>query len=671
MEARWELEWEGEEPEGAGIPLSRFSKRLPDVEAYRHQVETAEAFENGHVLLTAGMGAGKTEAALAAIEHERTFPAVFVYPTKALARDQAERMIRYGYDVVIADGDHPGWRARIQEAEIVVTNPQMIWIHARRGLQFWEFLTDVARCLVWDEVHFYGPRQVNLLLGIVRALRDRRHLFMSGTVGHPDSFCGEVERATGETCTHVRGRGKMAPRKFVVRNTAKMADLLEDITRYVREDSKTLVFFRTRAQAEHAYQVLCRRYGLEGYVTLHHGALPRDERRRAEREFKRGRASVMITVKTLEVGIDVGSVTRVVHYGIPDRVSDFWQREGRAGRRGQEAESVIYPADPWTSFVTRTPRRFREAYLEGKVERILAYAQSHLAAPPESNPTESFYGEKDAYRVVREDNPRAVLRDQVDPEDVPRAWAPGCAFRAAGEIWVVSGPPDRETLMIPAVPAEEYDPTVAQLIEEGWWTYPRIEVYAEGEEECGIGYVELRWTDTVLSPPPDEPERPILLEHGDITIRVKAYYIRLEDPDLRRRVGADSAEHAVHALNYALKLKHGVPLSLLNHYVHRPVESLIPEESDREAFLLIYESPPAVMPLLEWESAVEEAIILARKENPRNLRLPRCPWPKEDVVTFESLIERYLLGILQLAEKLREREGLPDGVEGRQPKCGV
>ncbi|WP_457614779.1 helicase-related protein [Methanopyrus sp.] len=664
MGALWELEWEGEEPEGAGVPLSRFSKRLPDVEAYKHQVETAEAFEDGHVLLTAGMGAGKTEAALAAIEHERAFPAVFVYPTKALARDQAERMIRYGYDVVIADGDHPGWPAKIWEAEIVVTNPQMVWIHARRGLKFWGFLTEAARCFVWDEVHFYGPRQVNLLLGIVRALQDRRHLFMSGTVGHPHSFCSEVRRATGETCTHVRGKGRMAPRRFVVRDTAKMSVLLEELSRYAQEDAKTLVFLRSRAQAEHVYQVLCRRYGLEDRVSLHHGALPRDERRRAEREFKRGRASVMITVKTLEVGIDVGSVTRVVHYGVPDRVSDFWQREGRAGRRGQKAESVIYPADPWTSFVVRTPRRFREAYLEGKVERILAYARSHLAAPPESNPAESFYGEKDVYRVVREDNPRIVLRDQVDPEDVPRAWAPGCAFRTGGEIWIVSGPPDRENLMIPAVPVEEYDPTVAQLIEEGWWTYPRIEIYAEGDEECGIGYVEIRWTDTVLSPPPNDPGRPIVLEHGDITTRVKAYYVRLEDPNLRRRIGADSAEYAVHALSYALKLKHGVPLSLMDHYVHKPVESLIPEDSDRNAFLLIYESPPAVMPLLEWRSAVREATKLAKREAPRNLRLPCCPWPGDDVKTVESLIRRYLAGILRLVTKLREKEGLSDLDEG-------
>ncbi|WP_456466283.1 helicase-related protein [Methanopyrus sp.] len=658
---RWRLSWEGERPERADVELSEFSPRLPDAPAYTHQVETVERLREANVLLTAGMGAGKTEAALAAVEHLGLKPAVFVYPTKALARDQAERMIEYGFHVVIADGDHPGWRSRIDDAELVLTNPQMIWVHAQEGLDFWRFLKDRAACVVWDEVHFYDPRQANLLLGIVRALRDRRHLFMSGTVGHPDRFCREVERATGVPCAHVRGRGKMAPRTFRALDSGSLKDLIREVAECAERGEKTLVFLRSRAQVEHTYQVLRRRFGLEDRVTIHHGALPREERWRSERAFK-SHVPVMLTVKTLEVGIDIGSVSRVIHYGLPEKVSDFWQREGRAGRRGQPAESLIFPADPWTRFVTSSPTRFRRAYLEGQVERILADHRSPTSAPPDKNPSRSFYGEKEVYRVVRADDPRRLLKDQLDPEDVPRSWAPGCAFRYRGDVWIVVGPPDEERRTIPALPAEEYDPSVRQLIDEGWWPYPRIEIEAEAREGedpegCGLGHVKIRWTDTVLVPPPDVPDQPILLESGDLTVRIRAFYVRLHDPRLRSSRRASSAELAIHALTYALKLVSGAPLNLIDHYVHESAYAELPEGEIRSAaYMLLYEAPPAVMPLLEWERAALKAEQLIEREAPENLRLPRCPWPsRSDPDPSPRLARQYLHAVLERIQTLRER----------------
>ena len=44
--------------------------------------------------------------------------------------------------------DHPGWRSRIDDAELVLTNPQMIWVHAQEGLDFWRFLKDRAACCI-------------------------------------------------------------------------------------------------------------------------------------------------------------------------------------------------------------------------------------------------------------------------------------------------------------------------------------------------------------------------------------------------------------------------------------------------------------------------------------------------------------------------------------------
>ncbi|MHC1580187.1 MAG: hypothetical protein ACXQTC_00670, partial [Methanopyraceae archaeon] len=301
--------------------------------------------------------------------------------------------------------------------------------------------------------------------------------------------------------------------------------------------------------------------------------------------------------------------------------------------------------------------RFRRAYLEGQVERILADHRSPVSAPPAENPAQSFYGERETYRVVREDDPRRVLRDQLDPEDVPRSWAPGCAFRYRGDIWIVTGPPDEESRSIPALPVDEYDPSVRQLIEEGWWPYPRIEITAEeGPEDCGLGHIRLRWTATALVPPPDQRERPIILETGELSVRVRAFYVRLTDPGLGSSKRVSSAELALHALTYALKMVAGAPLTLVGHYVHAPVYAELPEEdAERPPYLLLYESPPAVMPLLEWDDVVREARRLLEREEPSNLRLPHCSWPSGAPEPSTRLAEHYLAVVYDLIKKLRER----------------
>ncbi len=274
MGPAWTFERSGERPEPAGVPLSRFCSRLP-YEAYVHQVETVEAFREGYnVLLVAGTGAGKTEAALAAAWEECFI--LFVYPTKSLAKDQRKRFKGYGIKVVIADRDHPEWRKKIDHAEVILTNPHMLWVHARRGLPLWRFVVSSVGAIVWDEVHFYDPRQVNKLLGLAKALRHVPQIFMSATVGKPERLAREIERATRRRTVLVRGWGTSAPRVYKAFDRTAEEGLLAMLADFTSDPRvRTIVYARGRSQAERL-------------------------------------------ARNLRVGIDVGQVGRIVHLGLSE-----------------------------------------------------------------------------------------------------------------------------------------------------------------------------------------------------------------------------------------------------------------------------------------------------------------------------------------------------------------
>jgi len=57
--------------------------------------------------------------------------------------------------------------------------------------------------------------------------------------------------------------------------------------------------------------------------------------RRYEREFKAGRINILSCSTTMEMGVDIGSVSSVMMTNVPPSIANYRQRVGRVGRRGQ------------------------------------------------------------------------------------------------------------------------------------------------------------------------------------------------------------------------------------------------------------------------------------------------------------------------------------------------
>jgi ATP-dependent Lhr-like helicase len=104
---------------------------------------------------------------------------------------------------------------------------------------------------------------------------------------------------------------------------------------------KRLVFCDSRSRVEKLANRL-RDAGVETHVS--HSSLSLDERHRAETAFAQSSNCVIVSTSTLELGIDVGDLDRVIQIDSPTTTSSFLQRLGRTGRRSNNSRNCLFLA---------------------------------------------------------------------------------------------------------------------------------------------------------------------------------------------------------------------------------------------------------------------------------------------------------------------------------------
>jgi len=107
----------------------------------------------------------------------------------------------------------------------------------------------------------------------------------------------------------------------------------------LHQGEKRLVFVDSRRQAEELGAAL-RGRGIETYLS--HSSLSAAERRRSEEAFGEARDTVIVATSTLELGIDVGDLDRVIQIGSTRTVASFLQRLGRTGRRAGTVRNCLF-----------------------------------------------------------------------------------------------------------------------------------------------------------------------------------------------------------------------------------------------------------------------------------------------------------------------------------------
>lgn len=151
------------------------------------------------------------------------------------------------------------------------------------------------------------------------------------------------------------------------------------------KDKKSLVFANSREETEYLCATLrqiAKARGEQDVFLIHHGNLSASIREEAEAKMKdEDMFAVTCATVTMELGIDIGRLERVLQSQAPNSVTGFLQRLGRSGRRGEPPEMmmVFREEDPLPN--TPLPQLIPWELLRG-IAIIQLYIEERFIEPP-------------------------------------------------------------------------------------------------------------------------------------------------------------------------------------------------------------------------------------------------------------------------------------------------
>ena len=310
-------------------------------------------YEGYNTLIMAPTGYGKTEAALlpilARIIEEPVEPLAILYitPLKSLINDLKKRIEwwaeQLGLVVARKHGDVSSSErsARLKRVpHILLTTPEGFKIDLDWASQFRRYYKNV-RWVIVDEVHELVSNkrgiQLSLLLERLKAYsgRDFQRIALSATLGNPEEVAnlmfGSSKRP--RKIVSVKAKRAIELNVDVLGDVSNEDDFWKVAAKKVLEhvEPPTLVFVNTRYAAERLHEELSKVKDLK--VAVHHSSISKEIRQQIEEELREGKLDVVVATKTLELGIDISELKKVILFRPPGSVSAVLQRVGRAGHK--------------------------------------------------------------------------------------------------------------------------------------------------------------------------------------------------------------------------------------------------------------------------------------------------------------------------------------------------
>ena len=352
---------------------------------YRHQAEAIVHAQAGvHTILATGTASGKSLAyqvpVLDALVADDTATALYLSPTKALARDQLRAIRDFRIPQVraaVVDGDTAGPErdAIRRTANWILTNPDLLHHSMLPGHRHWADFLHRLQFVVVDEAHVargvFGSH-VALVLRRLRRLLERYDadpvfILASATVGNPGEHAA---RLVGDQVEEVSRDGSargpldlgLWQPPFDDREEGRRRSLLGEVgdllASFVAAGTQTLVFTGSRKAAEVIAANARSRIAddLAGGIRAYRAGYLASERRALEEGLRSGEVRGLVSTSALEVGIDIAGLDAVVLAGYPGTVASMWQRLGRAGRGEEAAVGVLVASEnPMDQYLVHHP----------------------------------------------------------------------------------------------------------------------------------------------------------------------------------------------------------------------------------------------------------------------------------------------------------------------------
>ena len=350
------------------------------------QIAAAETlFETeNNLLLTSSTASGKTEAAFFPILTDlyenppSSIGVLYIAPLKSLINDQFYRIEELLDETDIRVTHWHGDVAQSKKRKLLekpsgilqITPESLEAMLINRHNDIKRLFGDL-RYVVLDEVHtLTGTDRGNQILCQLSRIeqvigRSPRRVGLSATVGDPETVALWLSAGT-KRLTDVpvfdneKIRWRLGMEHFYIQNSSfsqspdvdekkKASKATLDAGYEYAYDcvtgQKSLVFSNSREETEYVCATLrqiAKKRGERDIFLIHHGNLSAALREEAEMKMKNEEThAVTCATVTLELGVDIGRLERILQIDSPHSVSAFLQRLGRSGRRGQPPEMMF------------------------------------------------------------------------------------------------------------------------------------------------------------------------------------------------------------------------------------------------------------------------------------------------------------------------------------------
>lgn len=336
------------------------------------------------LLLTSSTASGKTEAAFFPIITElyynppTSIGVLYIAPLKSLINDQFERidtlLQESGIKVTHWHGDvaasHKKKLLAKPEGILQITPESLEAMLINRSNDIPRLFGDL-RYVVIDEIHtLMGSDRGNQIICQLSRIskligHSPRRIGLSATVGEPKTAADWLSSGSGRK-TDIPAfeaesiRWRLGLEHFFIHNKSldqsgknEKGDIADNSAaldagyEYMYDcvkEKKSIVFSNSREDTEYVCATLrqiAAKRGERDIFLIHHGNLSASLREEAEMKMRDNDIhAVTCATVTMELGIDIGKLERIVQNDAPNSVSSFLQRLGRSGRRGQPPEMM-------------------------------------------------------------------------------------------------------------------------------------------------------------------------------------------------------------------------------------------------------------------------------------------------------------------------------------------
>jgi ATP-dependent Lhr-like helicase len=332
-------------------------------------------------------------------DYKKGLKVLWITPLRALSVDitnalqEAADELETGWRIERRSGDVSASRKQAQlknSPDCLVTTPESLQIMlARKGYDKYFKHLDAIIVDEWHEL--LGSKrgvQVELALSRLKTLLPKLKIWgISATIGNMQEAV-EVLMGSNQTLENTAIVKADIHKKLKIKTLlpSKIEEmpwaghlgvrLLKKVLPIIKENTSTLIFTNTRAQAEIWYQQLIDAFPeLAGLIAIHHGSLGKEVREWVETALHKGSLKAVVSTSSLDLGVDFRPVSAVIQIGSPKGIARFLQRAGRSGHSPYATSKVYFLPTNSLEIIESSAlqRAIREDHIESRIPVVRAF----------------------------------------------------------------------------------------------------------------------------------------------------------------------------------------------------------------------------------------------------------------------------------------------------------